>query len=253
MLKISVITLCKNNQDTIADAMQSFANQDYNYKEHIVIDGASTDSTLQIVKSYNPDILVSEPDKGMYYAANKGIDLATGDVIAFLHADDLFATNDVLSKMAALIESSASDSAYANLVYVDRRQPDKVIRYWHSGVYKFNTLKFGWMPPHPTFFVKTEIYRRYGKFDTSYTIAADYDIMLRFLCSARISAAYCDCVTVKMRVGGISNKSLSNIWRKMRDDYRAARKNSAGGIITVIFKNLRKIKQLFCREKVANV
>lgn len=247
MLKISVITLCKNNEATIADAMRSFQMQDYPNKEHIVIDGASTDNTLYIIKQFNPDILQSEPDQGMYYAANKGISLATGDIIAFLHADDIFASNNVLSKMVSAIEQENSDAAYADLEYVAKENVDKVVRYWHSGEFKPKRLKYGWMPPHPTFFAQKTAYESYGVFDTSYRIAADYDLMMRFVSKPGFKLTYCPITAVKMRTGGISNRSFRNICQKMREDLRAARTNKIGGIVTLIFKNLRKLGQFFCR------
>lgn len=247
MLKISVITLCKNNEDTIADAMRSFQQQDYPHKEHVVIDGASTDNTLYILKQFNPDILKSEPDPGMYFAANKGIELATGDIIAFLHADDFFADHEVLSRMASIMEQNNADAAYADLCYVSKTNTDHTIRYWQAGEFAYKRLKFGWMPPHPTFFVKKDIYQKYGGFDTSYKIAADYDLMMRFLSKPEIHVAYCPTTTVKMRVGGISNRSASNITIKLKEDLRAARRNHIGGFFTLIFKNLRKISQFFKR------
>ena len=245
MIKVSVITLCKNNAATISSALQSYKEQDYPNKEHIVVDGASTDSTLNIVKQYSPDIVVSEPDEGIYYAANKGIRLAQGDVIVFLHADDVFGSPTVLSQMISTMESNNTDSVYADLEYVDRSNPSKVIRYWHSDTFSINKLKYGWMPPHPTFFVKKSIYEKFGSFNTTLKIAADYDLMLRFLHQAKISVAYCPIVAIKMRVGGISNRSLSNIIKKMREDLYAARKNKVGGFFTLIMKNLRKVTQFF--------
>ncbi len=245
MLKISVITLCKNNETTIADAMQSFQMQEYPNKEHVVIDGASTDNTLYIIKQFDPDILKSEPDQGMYFAANKGIALATGDIIAFLHADDIFASNNVLSQMVSAIEQENSDAAYADLEYVAKENVDKVVRYWHSGEFKPKRLKYGWMPPHPTFFAKKKAYESYGVFDTSYRIAADYDLMMRFLSKPNFKVSYCPITTVKMRTGGISNRSAKNILNKMLEDLRAARSNKIGGLFTLIFKNLRKVGQFF--------
>lgn len=247
MLKISVITLCKNNEDTIADAMRSFQLQDYPHKEHIIIDGASTDNTLNIIKQFTPEILKSEPDSGMYFAANKGIALSTGDIIAFLHADDFFADNQVLSRMVSLMEQNNADAAYADLCYVSKNNTNHTIRYWQAGEFSQKRLKYGWMPPHPTFFVKKSVYQTYGDFDTSYKIAADYDIMMRFLSKPEIRVAYCPTTTVKMRVGGISNRSASNITIKIKEDLRAARSNKIGGVFTLIFKNLRKINQFFKR------
>lgn len=244
-MKISIITATYNCQDTVKDAIESVISQDYPNIEYIIIDGASMDNTLKIIESYSYKIskIISEPDKGIYDALNKGISVSTGDYIGFLHADDIYANKNVISNIVKLIFEKKSDSAYADLQYVSKENTGKVIRYWKSGMFDRKNLKKGWMPPHPTFFVKTEIYNKYGVFDTSFKISADYDIILRFLGKYKISTAYLPKTILKMRVGGESNKSLKNIILKMREDLKALKKNKTGSIFTIFLKNISKIHQ----------
>ena len=246
-MKFSIITVSFNAKDSIRDTIISVVNQTWKDVEYIVIDGNSTDGTQKIICEYLSDIhqFISEPDKGMYDAMNKGIRLATGEIIGFLHADDCYANNFVLEKVAAKFANPQIDCVYGDLVYVKKEDTSKVIRYWLSGEYNIQNLKFGWMPPHPTFFVRKEIYRKYGEFNTLLKIAADYDLMMRFLGKHKLRCAYVPNVLVKMRLGGASNKSIRNILLKMKDDLWALRENEIGGFYTLIFKNLRKIKQLF--------
>jgi glycosyltransferase len=229
--------------------MESFLEQDYPDKEHIIIDGKSSDNTVAIVKEYNPEVLISEPDNGLYDAINKGIKHCSGDIIALLHADDVFADKYVISKMEKLIREKNVDTAYADLLYVQQDNVDKYVRYWKSGEFSKKKLSNGWMPPHPTFFVKRVLYEKYGTFNIDYKIAADYDIMTRLLGLYSVSTAYCPEVTIKMRVGGKSNRSLGNIIRKSKEDFKIARANKIGGLFTVIFKNLRKLNQFSGAKK----
>jgi len=244
-MKISVITAVYNAKDTIADAIESVLAQDYPDIEHIIVDGASTDGTVEILNDYKVRlaVLVSEPDNGIYDALNKGIKHATGDVVGFLHADDLFADGTILSKIAAAFSDGGCDATYGDLVYVRKLEPDKVIRYWQSGDYSVNRLKHGWMPPHPTFYARRYVYEQHGGFDTSFRIAADYDCMLRFLARAKVRCAYIPHVLVKMRLGGESNRSLRNILQKSTEDYQALRRNGVGGLSALAWKNLSKLPQ----------
>ena len=244
-MKISVITAVYNAEDTIADAIESVLAQDYSDVELVVIDGASTDGTKDLLELYRDRIsaFVSEPDNGIYDALNKGLKHASGDVVGFLHADDLFADSMALSRIADAFATNDCDAVYGDLIYVGRQNPDKVIRYWKSGDYSRNKLKRGWMPPHPTFFAYRNIYEKYGGFDTSFRIAADYDCMLRFLTRANARCVYVPRVLVRMRLGGVSNRSLVNILRKSREDYRALRKHNVGGLGTLLWKNVRKLSQ----------
>jgi len=250
-LKISIITVVWNNKETIKDAIDSVLNQTYQNIEYIIVDGASTDGTIDIVKSYEDNIskLISEKDKGIYDGLNKGISLATGDVIAFLHSDDIYASKTILEDAAKKFQNDVTlDGVYGDLVYTPKSDTSKVLRYWKSRDFESSLLKKGWMPAHPTLFLKREIYEKYGGFDLSFKIAGDYDFMLRVL-SAGIKVKYIPKVLYKMRVGGESNKSLKNIMLKSKEDLRALQKNSVGGIYSLMIKNLSKIKQFINKEK----
>jgi glycosyltransferase len=244
-VKISVITAVYNNENTIEDAIKSVLSQTYSDIEYIVIDGASTDKTLDIVKKYEEkiDTIVSEKDAGIYDALNKGIQKATGDVVCFLHSDDIYANEDVVKKVNDLFKEKQVDSVYGDLVYVKKENVDRIVRYWKSGEFEHKKLKNGWMPPHPTFFVKREVYEKYGGFDTNFRIAADYDTVLRFLGVQKITTTYLPEVLIKMRLGGESNKSFINLKKKTVEDIKALRKNSIGGFQTILIKNISKLPQ----------
>ena len=192
-------------------------------------------------------MLISERDQGIYDALNKGIKHATGDVVGFLHADDVFENSEVLSKVAVAFEDPAIDAVYGDLVYVRHDDIGQVIRYWRSGLYDDAALSRGWMPPHPTFYVRRSVYERLGGFDTRYRIAADYDTVLRFLAIGKIRAAYIPEVLVRMRAGGISNRSLKTIVRKSLEDMDVLRRNKVGGFRTLAWKNLSKLGQFWKR------
>jgi len=249
-LKISLITSVYNNQETIAEAIDSVLSQTYPDIEYIIIDGGSTDATVNIIKSYKNRLaaFISEPDQGIYDGLNKGIKLATGDVIGFLHSDDLYENNRVIEKVAQAFKDNDVDSVYGDLTYVNKNDPSKIIRYWKSGIFTRRKLAYGWMPPHPTFFVKRAIYQQFGLFDTSFKIAADYDLILRFLGKYAISTYYIPAVFIKMRVGGESNKSLKNILQKSREDLRAMQNNSVGNFISLLVKNFSKLQQFFVKN-----
>ncbi len=250
-MKITVITAVLNNKETIVDAIESVLSQTYKDIEHIVIDGASMDGTVELVRSYGDKIdkIVSEPDEGIYDALNKGIGLATGDVVGFLNSDDIYAHDRVLEKIAEAFKREKVDSTYGDLNYVKREDISTVVRHWKSHLFSEKKLRQGWMPPHPTFYVKREIYEKYGMFDTSFEIAADYDSILRFLGKHRISTTYIHGVLVKMRLGGVSNRDLKSILRKSGEDYRALKKNGIGGHGVVFMKNISKVPQFFKRAK----
>jgi glycosyltransferase len=246
-MKVSIITATYNNENTILDTIVSVTCQTYPEIEHIIVDGLSSDKTLEIINRTPNRVskIISEHDNGIYDALNKGINAATGNIVCFLHADDLFADHLVIEDIVKLFKLTNTDSVYADLQYVSRSNTDKVVRYWKSGVFSLNKLKWGWMPPHPTFVVKKKIYLSFGLFDTNFKISADYDVILRFLGVGKITVSYLPRVTVKMRVGGKSNKSLSNIFLKMYEDVKVLNKNKLGHIHTVWFKNLIKIPQWF--------
>jgi glycosyltransferase involved in cell wall biosynthesis len=249
MIKISVVTAVYNCPKTVGQAIDSVLSQSHPAVESVVIDGASTDNTLAILEPYRQRLgkLISEPDKGIYDALNKGIQHATGDVVGFLHADDVFENNDVLAKVAAAFEEPSVDAVYGDLVYVRHNDIAQVIRYWKSGPYDDGALSRGWMPPHPTFYVRRSVYERLGGFDTRYRIAADYDTVLRFLAVGKIRATYLPEVLVRMRAGGISNRSLRTIIRKSREDFDVLRRNRVGGIGTLAWKNMSKLEQFWKR------
>ena len=250
-MKVSIITATYNSEKLVVDAINSLISQTYSDIQSVLIDGASKDSTVALVeKSFlNSKIsskIISEPDQGIYDALNKGINNADGDIIGFLHADDLYDNCDVISKVVSLFKKNPDlQSLYGDLVYVQKENTAKVVRYWQSGECSHIEMKKGWMPPHPAFFVRKEVYEKFGLFDTSYNIAADYDFMMRVLYKGGISTAYIPEVFVKMRVGGASNKSLKNIWRKSKEDLRAMKTNELGGVATLVNKNFRKIPQFF--------
>jgi glycosyltransferase involved in cell wall biosynthesis len=246
-LKISVITAVFNNRDTIADALDSALGQTHEDVEMIVIDGASTDGTLQVLRGYAGTLaaLVSEPDRGIYYALNKGLRVATGEVVGFLHSDDLFADKHVLARIAEAFANPSVDAVYGDLVYVRKDASDQVVRYWKSGMFAPAKLRRGWMPPHPTLYVRRSVYEQLGMFDTDFRIAADYDFMLRFLGRSRVQVEYIPDVLVKMRLGGTSNRSFGNLLRKSMEDYRALKSNKIGGLRALAWKNLSKLPQFF--------
>ena len=246
-MKISIITATRNCADTIADCLASVAGQSYPDREHLVIDGASTDGALAILEAHRAQLtlLISEPDRGIYDALNKGIARASGEVIGFLHADDLYADPQVLARIAAAFADPAVDAVYGDLVYVSQADTDRVIRYWRAGAYQPARLHWGWMPPHPTLYLRRALYERHGVFDLRYRIAADYDLMLRVLSRLTGRVVYLPQVLVRMRLGGISNRSLRHILRKSREDYQALRANQIGGLGALAWKNLSKAPQFF--------
>lgn len=244
-MKISIITAVYNNHETLADALDSALSQVGADFELVVIDGGSTDGTREVLQRYAGRIavLVSEPDRGIYDALNKGIQRANGDIVGFLHSDDLFADSQVLARISDAFTDSRIDAVYGDLLYVRKHSPDRVVRYWRAGAFSRLRLKWGWMPPHPTFYVRREVYSHLGTFDTTYRIAADYDCMLRFLGRGNVRLRYIPEVLVKMRVGGESNRSLGNIIRKSFEDYRALRANAVGGFGALAWKNISKVGQ----------
>ena len=246
-LKISVITAVFNNRKTISNSIESALSQAGVNVELIVIDGGSSDGTLDILHGYGDRlaVLVSEPDNGIYDALNKGIQQATGDLVGFLHSDDIFESSAVLAKVEAAFRDPAVDAVYGDLVYVRHDDVSQIIRYWKSGLYDYAALSRGWMPPHPTFYVRRSVYERLGGFDTRYRIAADYDAILRFLAVGKIRTAYIPEVLVRMRAGGISNRSLKTIVQKSLEDIKVLRRNNVGGVWTWLQKNFGKVTQFW--------
>ena len=246
-MKITVITAVYNRADSIAQAVQSVQTQSWHNVEHVVIDGASTDGTVQVLLSClgARAVWLSEPDSGIYDALNKGLARSTGDVIGLMHSDDFFADVEVLARVAAAFADPGVDAVYGDLDYVAKDDTSHIIRRWRSGEYTPAKLARGWMPPHPTLYLRRSVIKRWGGYDTRYKIAADYDAILRYFGQGKIRAAYVPHVMVKMRVGGESNRSLARIWLKSREDYAALRRNGVGGMGALVLKNLGKLGQFF--------
>lgn len=245
-MKISIITATRNSAATVEDAILSVASQTYADVEHIVVDGNSCDGTLELVFRHEGRIakLVSEPDHGIYDAMNKGISLATGEVIGILNSDDFYAHPFVLEKVARLFSDEGLDTSYGDLVYVDPRDVRRVTRYWRAGVHRPHSFYLGWMPPHPTFFVRRRVYERCGTFNLSLGTAADYELTLRFLLKYGVSTAYIPEVLVKMRAGGASNASLKSRLRTVRMADLSWRVNDLRPLPwTLSFRLLSKIVQ----------
>ena len=248
-MKISVITAVYNRRDTLADAVRSLQAQTYDNFEHVVMDAASTDGSLDVLGELADERmkLTSECDDGIYDALNKGMARATGDIIGLMHSDDFFASNSVLELVARGFENPEVDAVYGDLQYVSASNPQRVIRHWSSGEFSHAKLKRGWMPPHPTLYIRKSVLDRWGNYDTSYRISADYDAILRWFGQGQIRTKYVPEVFVKMRTGGESNQSLTKILRKSREDYRALQINRVGGLGALAFKNLSKLNQFFTR------
>lgn len=246
-MKISIITVCRNSAKYLESCINSTINQSHKDIEYIVIDGASTDGTLSLLKSkYDKLItLVSEPDDGIYDAMNKGINLANGEIIGFLNSDDFYENDKVISKVANLFKNDTSlDCCYADLIYVNRSDTSKNIRYVKSSNFKKGLFYEGWCPPHPTFFVRKSIYEKYGNFNLNYKIASDVDLMIRFLEVHGINTTYIPEVWVKMRIGGTTNKSIRNIFLQNQEILSSLKTN---GLKTSILRFL--INKIISRSK----
>jgi len=250
----SIITITYNSERTVEDTIKSVASQKYPDIEHIIIDGGSTDRTLDIVRGHGNSIarVVSERDRGIYDALNKGINISSGKIIGFLHSDDIYANNKVIEKVADKFKTNDTESVYGDLVYVKHGDVDKVVRYWKAGIYTDGSMRKGWMPPHPTFFVTKQVYDKYGLFNPDFRISGDYELMLRFLHKYKITTSYIPEVLVKMRLGGNSNKSIAAILKKTKEDCRAWNTNDLKmDFFTIILKNLSKLPQFVPGKEVA--
>ena len=249
-MKLSIITATYNSDTTIADTLRSVEQQDYINVEHIIIDGGSTDNTLEIIKQFNHiSKVVSEKDNGIYDAMNKGIALASGDIIGILNSDDIYANRNILSVVAKTFEENPSTEAtYADLQFVQRNDISKVVRSWKAGQYTKSSFYYGWMPPHPTFFVQRGVYDKVGVFNTTLGSAADYELMLRILLKYDIKATYINRVIIKMRMGGVSTNSLKNRLKANRQDRMAWKINNLTPFpFTLYLKPLRKLSQFFIK------
>lgn len=245
-MKVSIITVSLNSANIIEDCIESVVNQSYKNIEYIIIDGGSTDGTLDIIKKYENKISfwISKKDHGIYDAMNKGINLATGEIIGIINSDDIYADDFVIENIVEFITKKNVDTCYGNLIYIDRKNTNRIIRLWRSGKYSKTKFKRGWMPPHPTFFVKNHIYKRYGSFNLKFPIIADYELMLRFLYKHNISTVYIPKVLVKMRTGGETRLSIINVINNSIFCYRAWKENGLGpNPITFLLKPLSKVIQ----------
>ena len=251
-MKVSIITVVLNNAEYIEACIQSVINQDYENIEYIVIDGGSTDGTIDVIKKYeeNINVWISEPDDGIYYAMNKGIDMSSGDIIGMLHSDDLYIDAHVISNIVRKFSKDNVDSVYADLVYVERNNLSNVVRYYDSSVFQISKFAYGWMPAHPSCFIRKNVYAKYGLYKTDYIIAADYELLVRFYAKHRISYSYLPKVIVKMRSGGLSTRNFKSNVILNGEIVRACREN---GIETNIFKVYSKyfvkLAQLFKRPR----
>jgi glycosyltransferase involved in cell wall biosynthesis len=245
-MKVSIVTATYNSAATLGDCLQAVQTQSYGDIEHVVIDGASRDGTMALLNQHRDKlaVLISEPDKGIYDALNKGIAHATGDVVGFLHSDDFYADADVIARVAAAFADPTVHAVYGDLDYVSKVDTTKRIRHWRAGHCKAWDLALGWMPPHPTLFVRRHLYDTVGGFDLRFKIAADYHSVLKLFSIPGFKSTYLPQVLVKMRVGGASNRSLANILRKSREDLSALTLTGhRGGVLTLVAKNLRKVHQ----------
>lgn len=247
-MKVSIVTATYNCGKTLKASLDSLARQTYKKIQHVIVDGASTDETLQIIEEYIAKVdyevkLISEPDEGVYDALNKGIKLTTGDVVGLLHSDDLFANERVIERIVDVLSSNDYDGCYGDIVYVDREDTSKVVRYWKAGKYDRKKLRLGWMPPHPTCFLKKSVYEKFGLFDKSYKIAADYDFVIRILYKGGVRLAYIPEVITVMRSGGMSNKSVKNRILVFRENYMVMKKHGLPAFRALLVRTLSRIPQ----------
>jgi glycosyltransferase involved in cell wall biosynthesis len=243
-IKISLITVTFNAQATIERCILSVINQTYKNVEYIIIDGCSTDNTSRIVKKYDNYVrhFISEPDKGIYDAMNKGIKLATGDVVGMINADDYFADDNVLLSVAGAFNEQNTPIVYGDLDFIGPR--GNTVRKWRSGKYSWGMFNGGWMPPHPTFYCRRQLFNEYGFYSLDYGTAADYELMLRFMHKYRLNAFYLKKIIICMKTGGASNKNLSSRVEGLINDFKVIRQNGIKmPLIVVILKRLRKIGQ----------
>ena len=245
-MKISIITVCYNSEETISDTIQSVLSQDYKDVEYIIVDGKSTDRTLEIIQSIKSRIkLISEKDRGIYDAMNKGINIASGDVIGILNADDVYKNNQVLTAVMDAFKANVS-IVYGDIEYVKYNDLSKVVRKWKAGVFRSGKFKWGWMPPHPGFFVKKSCYESFGLFNLNLSTSADYELMLRMLEVHHLSCNYISKTITSMRLGGASNSSLKNRLIANRNDKKAWTIHPINPFwFTFILKPLRKLPQFF--------
>ena len=252
-MKISVITVSYNSAATIADTMHSVARQSHPDIEHIVIDGGSTDATLALVAEHGKRVttVVSEPDRGIYDAMNKGLARATGDVVGLINSDDFYASPDALARIASTFADPTVDLVYADLCYVAQDDVKRTVRYWRSNPFEPGLFARGWAPPHPTLFIRREFFARFGNFDLAFPIAADMELMVRFFEVHRLRSRHLPEVLVHMRTGGTTNRSVQNIVQQNREIWRALNKHglAASPLRFAIGKLLSRGRQFVTRPR----
>lgn len=244
-MKISIITASYNSANTLQKCINSVIQQTYSNIEYIIVDGNSTDQTLAIIKQNQKHITkyISENDTGIYDALNKGLQMATGDIIGFLNSDDEYADNKTLEKIIDAFQTKKCSAIYGDLIYQSKEEKPHIIRYWKSNNFKEKSLRYGWMPPHPTLYCSRQIYQEIGVFDTTFKISSDYDFILRLFQEKSFSKVYIHDVLIKMTVGGISNGNFKNIIWKLKEDHMVLHKNQMGSLFTLFLKNFRKTMQ----------
>lgn len=245
-MKVSIITVTLNSEKYILDCIRSVCRQQYPHIEHIIVDGKSTDATLEILAAnrHRFACLISETDRGMYDAINKGLSLATGDIVGVLNSDDMLADHTVISSIVRAFERHNTDCIYGDLQFVEPGNVHRVCRFWKGKTYQRSRINWGWMPAHPTFYIRTSLLPQYGLYENHFYTAADYEFMTRYLYKHRIRAHYIDQLLVTMRAGGASNGSLKKWFRANRRDYLAMKKNGIPfAFIVSILKPLIKIRQ----------
>jgi glycosyltransferase involved in cell wall biosynthesis len=246
-LKFSIITVNFNGAETLEQTISSVLNQDYHDLEYIVIDGASKDTSVQILQKYRSKLkYISEKDAGIYDAINKGLKLASGDIIGFIGSDDFYPSTDVISAVAKTFESNDTDAVYGDKQYVNAENINKIVRYWSAGKYEKQNWLSGWMPPHLSFYLKKTAYDTFGLYKTDFTCSGDYELMLRMLYKNDVSVAYLPKVLMTMRNGGTSTASWKHRIRANKEDRRAWAINSlTPKWYTLWWKPISKISQLF--------
>ncbi len=251
-MKVSIITATFNSQSTLQDTISSVLQQTHPNIEYIIIDGSSTDKTADIVRSYGNAVtfFISEPDKGLYDAINKGILLATGDIVGILNSDDFFASPHIISTIVNAFEQNNIDAVYADVAYVKADDTGKVVRWYSSKNFNVYKLARGYMPAHPSFYIKRELYTRFGLYKTNYKIAADFEMMIRLFYTHKIRYQYLPLLFVYMRMGGVSNKNLHNIYLLNKETLRACRENNIRtSMVLLALKYFTKIFEYFLPEK----
>jgi len=251
-MKISIITVCFNSAETITDTLRSVSDQTYPDIEHIVVDGASSDNTKALIEEHGKHVskLISEPDFGIYDAMNKGLAMSTGEVVGFLNSDDIYADPRALERVAQAFGNLEVGAVYGDIVFVARLDTRHVVRLWTSRPHTPGLCSRGWMPPHPSLYVRRSIYEKHGNYDLAFPAAADFEMALRLLDIERVSSVYVPAIQVRMRMGGQSTRSIRNIISGSREVSRACRKHGLpGGIRFAVARLLVKLPQFLQRPK----